>query len=105
VLDVRGAGRETPLSRAAVDGPGPERLEVARRSRCGRDSSMLDEVDGGAEPSRDRAGPPRLVRRVRDSGVTIVLIEHVHEGDHVGVCKRALVLNFGRTLVERDQRG
>ena len=40
-----------------------------------------------------------MVRRVRDNGVTIVLIEHVMKVI-VGVCRRALVLNFGRTLVE-----
>jgi branched-chain amino acid transport system ATP-binding protein len=40
-----------------------------------------------------------MVRQVRDSGVTIVLIEHVMKVI-VGVCTRAIVLNFGRPLAQ-----
>src|SRR5205823_13386234 len=40
-----------------------------------------------------------MVQRVQEQGVTIVLNEHVMKVI-VGVCSQALVLNFGRTLVE-----
>jgi branched-chain amino acid transport system ATP-binding protein len=40
-----------------------------------------------------------MVRQVNRQGVTIVLIEHVMRVI-VGVCTRALVLNFGRPLTE-----
>jgi branched-chain amino acid transport system ATP-binding protein len=40
-----------------------------------------------------------MVRQVNRQGVTIVLIEHVMRVI-VGVCTRALVLNFGRLLTE-----
>src|SRR5205814_2213453 len=40
-----------------------------------------------------------MVRRVQEQGVTIVLLEHVMKVI-VGVCSQALVLNFGRTIVE-----
>jgi branched-chain amino acid transport system ATP-binding protein len=59
---------------------------------------LLDEVMAGlnAVEVEQALG---MVRQVRQSGVTIVLIEHVMKVI-VGVCNRALVLNFGRPLVE-----
>src|SRR5439155_1114908 len=59
---------------------------------------LLDEVMAGLNQVEIEQAL-EMVRRVRDSGVTIVLIEHVMKVI-VGVCRRALVLNFGRTLVE-----
>jgi branched-chain amino acid transport system ATP-binding protein len=59
---------------------------------------LLDEVMAGLNPVEVEQAL-EMVRRVHTSGVTIVLIEHVMKVI-IGVCRRALVLNFGRPLVE-----
>ena len=59
---------------------------------------LLDEVMAGLNHVEVEQAL-EMVRRVREGGVTIVLIEHVMSVI-VGVCTHALVLNFGRTLVE-----
>jgi branched-chain amino acid transport system ATP-binding protein len=78
--------------------PDRKRLEVARALAMRPRLLLLDEVMAGLNHVEvDQA--LEMVRRVQSSGVTIVLIEHVMKVI-VGVCKRALVLNFGRPLLE-----
>ena len=96
-----------PVLRLTV--PDRKRLEVARALAMRPRLLLLDEVMAGLN-SVEVEQALEMIRRVRDSGITIVLIEHVMKVI-VGVCTRALVLNFGRTLVEgppaevlRDQR-
>ena len=40
-----------------------------------------------------------LIRRIRDRGITVMLIEH-HMGLIMEVCDRIVVLNFGRKIAE-----
>src|SRR6202165_3240101 len=98
VLDVVGLGekRDYPVLRLTV--PDRKRLEGARALAMRPRLLLLDEVMAGLNQVEIEQAL-EMVRRVPDSGVTIVLIEHVMKVI-VGVCKRALVLNFGRTLVE-----
>ena len=98
VLDLVGLGekRHYPVLRLTV--PDRKRLEVARALAMRPRLLLLDEVMAGLNQVEIEQALD-MVRRVRDSGVTIVLIEHVMKVI-VGVCKRALVLNFGRILVE-----
>jgi branched-chain amino acid transport system ATP-binding protein len=42
-----------------------------------------------------------MVRAVHETGVTVLLIEHVMRVI-VGICRRAIVLNFGQVLVEGE---
>jgi len=98
VLDLveLGEKRHYPVLRLTV--PDRKRLEVARALAMRPRLLLLDEVMAGLNGVEVEQAL-RMVRRVRDSGVTIVLIEHVMKVI-VGICNRALVLNFGRTLVE-----
>jgi branched-chain amino acid transport system ATP-binding protein len=41
----------------------------------------------------------RLVRKVRDEGVTVLLVEHDMQAV-MGLCDRITVLNFGELLAE-----
>ena len=99
--------RDDPVRRLTV--PDRKRLEVARALAQHPRLLLLDEVMAGLNPVEIEAAL-EMVRRVNRQGVTIVLIEHVMKVI-VSVCRRALVLNFGRTLTEgkpdgvlRDQR-
>jgi branched-chain amino acid transport system ATP-binding protein len=78
--------------------PDRKRLEVARALAMRPQLLLLDEVMAGLNDVEVEQAL-QMIRRVRESGVTIVLIEHVMKVI-VGVCTRAIVLNFGRTLAE-----
>jgi branched-chain amino acid transport system ATP-binding protein len=78
--------------------PDRKRLEVARALAMRPRLLLLDEVMAGLNDVEVEQAL-QMIRRVRERGVTIVLIEHVMKVI-VGICNRALVLNFGRTLVE-----
>ncbi|HEV3096555.1 MAG TPA: ABC transporter ATP-binding protein [Candidatus Dormibacteraeota bacterium] len=88
--------RDYPVLRLTV--PDRKRLEVARALAMRPRLLLLDEVMAGLN-SVEVEQALEMIRRVQASGITIVLIEHVMRVI-VGVCTRALVLNFGRTLVE-----
>jgi branched-chain amino acid transport system ATP-binding protein len=59
---------------------------------------LLDEPFTGMNPEETRE-MMELVRRVRDRGVTILLVEH-DMAAVMGLCDRITALNFGRLLVE-----
>ncbi len=98
VLDLVGLGekRDYPVLRLTV--PDRKRLEVARALAMKPKLLLLDEVMAGLNAVEVEQAL-EMVRKVRDSGVTIVLIEHVMKVI-VGICNRALVLNFGKPLLE-----
>jgi branched-chain amino acid transport system ATP-binding protein len=59
---------------------------------------LLDEPFTGMNPEETRHMMD-LVRRVRDRGITILLVEHDMQAV-MGLCDRITVLNFGRLLTE-----
>jgi branched-chain amino acid transport system ATP-binding protein len=75
-----------------------KRLEIARALATEPEALCLDEVMGGLNPS-EIAEAMKLVRSIRDSGVTVLMIEH-HVHAVMGVSDRILVLNFGRRIAE-----
>ena len=56
----------------------------------------------GLTPSEARLGV-ELIRKVRDAGVTVVMVEHVMEVV-MPLVDRALVLNLGQVLAEGSPR-
>jgi branched-chain amino acid transport system permease protein len=74
------------------------RLEIARALATGPQVLLLDEPAAGMNPS-EKQSLIRLIRRVRDQGMTIVLIEH-DMGLVMNVCDRLVVLDFGEKIAE-----
>ena len=98
VLDLVGLGEKRHHAVLRLTVPDRKRLEVARALAMHPRLLLLDEVMAGLNHVEVEQALT-MVRRVREGGITIVLIEHVMSVI-VGVCTHALVLNFGRTLVE-----
>ncbi|UTD26422.1 ABC transporter ATP-binding protein [Bradyrhizobium sp. WD16] len=102
VLDYVGLIDVANVSAGDLTPPQKRRLEVARALATGPKLLLLDEVLTGLTPSESRAGA-ELVRRIRDSGITVVMVEHVMEVV-MPLVDRAVVLNLGKVLAEGHPR-
>src|SRR6266498_1192613 len=74
------------------------RLEIARALATNPTLLCLDEPAAGFNPA-EKADLLALIRRIRDTGVTILLIEHDMRLV-MGVTDRIVVLEFGRKIAE-----
>jgi branched-chain amino acid transport system ATP-binding protein len=74
------------------------RLELARAAASGAELLLLDEPAAGMN-SEEIEELDQRIRRLRDRGHTILLIEH-HMELVMEVCDRVAVLNFGRKIAE-----
>jgi branched-chain amino acid transport system ATP-binding protein len=73
-------------------------LEIARALASDSDMLLLDESMAGLTP-RELQQVMQRITRLRDRGVTILVIEHVMEAI-MGVCDRIIVFHFGHTIAE-----
>ena len=73
-----------------------KRLEVARALATRPDILLLDEVAAGLNPT-EGARMIELIRKVRDSGVTIVMVEHVMKAI-MSLSDRIMVMDLGRRI-------
>ena len=100
VLELVGLGAKAGHPVSALTIPDRKRLEVARAVATRPQLLLLDEVMAGLNNVEiDQA--LAMVRAVHATGVTVLLIEHVMRVI-VGVCHRAVVLDFGQVLVEGE---
>ena len=74
------------------------RLEIARALATGARLLLLDEPAAGMNPS-DTADLAALIERIRDRGVTVLLIEH-HMNVVMRVSDRVAVLDHGTKIAE-----
>ena len=81
---------------------GRKRLELARALASAPRLLLLDEIAGGLSEA-ECAELVQLVQDIKNSGVTIVWIEHIVHA-LVAVVSRLVVLNFGRKIVEGEPR-
>jgi branched-chain amino acid transport system ATP-binding protein len=77
---------------------GKKRLEVARALAAKPKLLLLDEVLAGLNPT-EVALMIELVRKIRDSGVAVLMIEHLMQAI-MSLSDRIVVLNLGRKLAE-----
>jgi branched-chain amino acid transport system permease protein len=74
------------------------RLEIARAMATSPRLLLLDEPAAGMNPSEKQA-LVELIREIRDTGLTVLLIEH-DMGLVMTVCDRIAVLDFGEKIAE-----
>ena len=74
------------------------RLEIARALGTGPQLLLLDEPAAGMNPS-EKADLMGLIRRIRDTGVTVLLIEH-DMTLVMGISDRIAVLDFGQKIAD-----
>ncbi len=98
LLDLVGIGRRAEdLARNLPYGD-QRRLEIARALATRPKLLCLDEPAAGFNPA-EKLALMALIRRVRDEGYTVLLIEH-DMGLVMGVTDRIAVLDFGRKIAE-----
>jgi branched-chain amino acid transport system ATP-binding protein len=82
--------------------PERARVELARALCTAPKILLLDEVMAALNHA-EMAEIMRLMRSLRDDGVTLMVVEH-HMRAIMNVCDRIIVLNFGRLLADGTPR-
>ncbi len=73
-----------------------KRLEIARALATGPELLLLDETCAGLNP-RESEEAIELIKRIREAGVTIIIIEHIMKV-MMGISDRILAINFGKEI-------
>jgi len=77
-------------------------LEIARAMAIEPQIILLDEPAAGLN-SRETSDLAMLIKRIKDSGITVALVEHDMELV-MGICSHIVVLNLGHKLAEGTPR-
>ena len=75
-----------------------KRVEVARALATKPELLLLDELMAGLTPT-EVSEAMELVRKIRDDGITIFMVEHVMKAI-MGICGRVMVLHHGEKIAE-----
>jgi len=94
-VGLKGRGEEIASSMPYGD---QRRLEIARALATEPTLLMLDEPAAGMNPQESK-DLMDLIYRIRDRGITILLIEHDMKVV-MGICERVVVINYGMWLTE-----
>ncbi len=98
VLELVGLADKAETRAAALPYGDQRRLEIARALASAPRLLLLDEPAAGMNPAETDA-LKTLVRRIRDAGTTVLLVEH-DMGFVMDLSDRITVLNFGRRIFE-----
>ena len=98
VLEFTGLAPKSHFLARNLTLPDRKRLEVARALATRPELLLLDEVAAGLNPTETDM-MVRLIRQLRDSGITIFMVEHVMRAV-LNVSDRIMVLNYGDKIAE-----
>ncbi|MGO9211472.1 MAG: ABC transporter ATP-binding protein [Terriglobales bacterium] len=98
VLQLVGLADRAEMIARSLTIAGKKRLEVARALAAKPKLLLLDEVLAGLNPT-EVALMIDLVRKIRDGGVSVFMIEHLMQAI-MSLSDRIVVLNLGRKLAE-----
>jgi branched-chain amino acid transport system ATP-binding protein len=97
-----GLGDRLDQPAAELTAAGPKRLELARAMATGPKMLLLDEVMAGLNPI-EITDVLSLIRAIRDSGTTVLLIEHVMPAV-ISLSDETWVLNNGKLIAHGSPR-
>jgi len=98
VLTRLGLARQADMPASALTLAARKKLEIAKALAVQPRLLLLDEVVAGLNPS-EMTATIELIRGIRQSGVTIVIVEHILKVI-LGLCDRVVVLDHGRKIAE-----
>ncbi len=102
LLDFVGLAAAAALPVRDITLANQKRVEVARALATKPELLLLDELIAGLNPT-ESSEVMELVTRVRDKGITIVMIEHVMKAI-MSICDRIMVLHHGEKIAEGKPR-
>jgi branched-chain amino acid transport system ATP-binding protein len=102
VAEQVGLADRLDLPSSSLTVAGRKRLELARALATGPRLLLLDEVLAGLNPT-EIANIVPIIRGIRDSGVTVLLIEHVMQAV-MSLSEHVWVLANGNLIAEGDPR-
>lgn len=73
-----------------------KRMEIARALATEPKLLLLDETMAGLTPLEQAEGV-QLIRKIRDSGITIIIVEHIMQVI-MNICDRILCINYGQDI-------
>jgi len=98
ILERTGLAAKSPAASADLTVADQKVLEIAKVLATGPRLVFLDEVMAGLNAT-ESAPVEALIRRLREEGVTFVMVEHIMR-IVMSLCDRIIVLNFGEKIAE-----
>ncbi|MBN8907990.1 MAG: ABC transporter ATP-binding protein [Rhodospirillales bacterium] len=96
IIEMTGLREHAHLRARSLGTPGRKRLEIARVLATGPRLMLLDEALAGLTPGELQQAIT-LVRRIHETGVTLVIVEHIMEVI-MTLTARVLVFNQGHVI-------
>jgi branched-chain amino acid transport system ATP-binding protein len=98
LLEFVGLGGNRPELAKNLAYGDQRRLEIARALATNPKLLLLDEPAAGMNPS-ETAALMELIKKIRDRGITVLLIEH-HMNLVMGISDKVAVLDYGQKIAE-----